>query len=312
MARRKKRKYRIRKRNNTIIIFLILFLLLSPIYEYRFQIKETLGIKSKEQNSSTQNLPTTDNLSIYFLDVGQADSILITNNNHYFLIDGGNNEDGPKLVNYFKSMGIKSFDYVIGTHAHEDHIGGLDDIIDNFSISNFYLPDAMTTTKTFEDILDSLDKQKIQITIPKVGEKIKMGDLEFEVLYTGTDTKDLNNTSIVLKMQYGSQKFLFTGDATSSTEKILSQQDIDVDVLKVGHHGSRYSSTEEFLTKTSPQIAIISCAKNNNYGHPAPETLQKLKSHQIKTYLTSEDGTIILNSDGQNIEVNTVKTDTNG
>ncbi|MBR6949815.1 MAG: MBL fold metallo-hydrolase [Bacilli bacterium] len=252
------------------------------------------------------------NLVIYFVDVGQADCILISNNDHYMLIDAGNNEDGPKLVNYFKGMGISKFDYVIGTHAHEDHIGGLDDIINNFDIKTFYMPDVSQTTYTFESVLDALERKNIYFETPKEDNSYKFGNSSFTVLSVGTDSTDLNNTSIVLKLTYGNNSFLFTGDATSSVERKILDKDISADVLKVGHHGSQYSSSANFLKTVYPKYAVIQVGKNNEYGHPKSITLNKLKKINAKIYRTDKDGTIICTSDGNNISFISMETDTNG
>ena len=252
------------------------------------------------------------NLVIYFVDVGQADCILISNNDHYMLIDAGNNEDGPKLVNYFKGMGITKFDYVIGTHAHEDHIGGLDDIINSFDIKTFYMPDVSQTTYTFESVLDALERKNIYFETPKEDNSYKFGNSSFTVLSVGTDSTDLNNTSIVLKLTYGNNSFLFTGDATSSVERKILDKDISADVLKVGHHGSQYSSSANFLKAVYPKYAVIQVGKNNEYGHPKSITLNKLKKINAKIYRTDKDGTIICTSDGNNISFLSMETDTNG
>lgn len=255
---------------------------------------------------------SSSNLKIYFVDVGQADCILINDNNEYSLIDAGNNEDGEKLVKYFKDLGITKFKYVFGTHAHEDHIGGMDNIIENFQIEHFYMPDAITTTRTFEEVLDALEEKNIAFETPKEDENLTFSDTDFKVLHVGKDKKDLNDTSIVLKLTYKNTSYLFMGDATSSVEKDILDKDIKSDVLKVGHHGSQYSSTISFLKKVSPKYAIIEVGKNNSYNHPKEVTLKKLEDLGAKIYRTDEDGTIILTSDGENMSFETVKTDTNG
>lgn len=255
---------------------------------------------------------SSSNLKIYFVDVGQADCILINDNNEYSLIDAGNNEDGEKLVKYFKDLGITKFKYVFGTHAHEDHIGGMDNIIENFQIEHFYMPDAITTTRTFEEVLDALEVKNIAFETSKEDENLTFSDTDFKVLHVGKDKKDLNDTSIVLKLTYKNTSYLFMGDATSSVEKDILDKDIKSDVLKVGHHGSQYSSTISFLKKVSPKYAIIEVGKNNSYNHPKEVTLKKLEDLGTKIYRTDEDGTIILTSDGENMSFETVKTDTNG
>lgn len=269
------------------------------------------------KNETTTDVKQTinvdgDNLKIYFVDVGQADCILINDNNEYSLIDAGNNEDGEKLVKYFKDLGVTSFKYVFGTHAHEDHIGGMDDIIKNFDIDHFYMPDAITTTKTFEDVLDALESKSIAFETPTEDDTLKFGDTSISVLHVGHDKKDLNDTSIVLKLTYNNTSYLFMGDATSSVEKEILDKDLKSDVLKVGHHGSQYSSTAAFLKKVSPKYAIIEVGANNSYNHPKEVTLKKLESLGAKIYRTDLLGTIILTSDGNGIKIDTEKTDTNG
>lgn len=255
---------------------------------------------------------SSSNLKIYFVDVGQADCILINDNNEYSLIDAGNNEDGEKIVKYFKVLGITKFKYVFGTHAHEDHIGGMDNIIENFQIEHFYMPDVITTTRTFEEVLDALEEKNIAFETPEEDENLTFSDTVFKVLHVGKDKRDLNDTSIVLKLTYKNTSYLFMGDATSSVEKDILDKDVKSDVLKVGHHGSQYSSTISFLKKASPKYAIIEVGKNNSYNHPKEVTLKKLEDLGTKIYRTDEDGTIILTSDGENMSFETVKTDTNG
>lgn len=252
------------------------------------------------------------NLSVSFIDVGQADSILIRNGNYNMLIDAGNNEDGEKLVNYFKSLGIEEFTYVFATHPHEDHIGGMDDIINNFKIDNYYMSNKLSTTKTFMDVLDALDERNLKYTVPNKGDTLKLGDANIKVIYPGDDKSNINDSSIVLKITYGKNSFLLTGDATSNVERKIYNEDIKSDVLKVAHHGSSYSSTDVFLDRVKPYYAVISVGKNNIYNHPSNKTLEKLNKRNIKVYRTDLDGTIVFISDGDNLSVQTLETDTNG
>lgn len=290
----------------TIGIIIVLFILLNG----DFISNATASVSNI--NNSNENNNVDGSLSVHFIDVGQGDCIYINQGEYNMLIDAGNNEDGEKLVSYLKSLNVNGFDYVIGTHPHEDHIGGMDDIINNFEIENYYMPDKLSTTKTFEDVLDALDAKGLSYNVPKIDDEFKLGDATFKVIYSGDDTNDINDSSIVLKMTYGDNSFLFTGDATSNVEEIILNKDIKSDVLKVAHHGSSYSSTTEFLDKVDPKYAIISVGTNNSYNHPASITLQKLSNRDITVYRTDLDGTIIFTSDGTNLSVQTNKTDTNG
>ncbi len=302
-----KSEKKIRKIISIIIgIIIVLFILLNG----DFINNATASVSNI--NNSNENNNVDGSLSVYFIDVGQGDCIYINQGEYNMLIDAGNNEDGEKLVSYLKSLNVNGFDYVIGTHPHEDHIGGMDDIINNFEIDNYYMPDKLSTTKTFEDVLDALDAKGLSYNVPKIDDEFKLGDATFKVIYSGDDTNDINDSSIVLKMTYGDNSFLFTGDATSNVEEIILNKDIKSDVLKVAHHGSSYSSTTEFLDKVDPKYAIISVGTNNSYNHPASITLQKLSNRDITVYRTDLDGTIIFTSDGTNLSVQTNKTDTNG
>lgn len=290
-----------------LVIFGSIFYFLEPS-----QANPNTPTPTPEIVQANQEIQDGEKLQIWFLDVGQADSILIQNGDANMLIDAGNNEDGKKLVSYFQSLGIESFQYVIGTHAHEDHIGGMDDIIDNFNIDTFYMPDAITTTATFESVLDSLEAKNIAFQTPSIDSIFKLGNATIDVLYVGTDDSDLNNTSIVLKLTYGNTSILFMGDAEKEVETIIEKKDISADVLKVGHHGSNTSSSKTFLEKVNPSYAIISVGTGNSYGHPSNTTIQNLENQNIQIYRTDENGTIIMTSDGTNITFQTIQTNTNG
>ncbi len=308
MARRKRKKFKKFKK-----FLLLLAVILSFLFAKNPELLESFGLNN--ENIVIHKIEADGTAYIYFIDVGQADCIFISNNNHNMIIDAGNNEDGPKLVNYLKNgLGGNHIEYVIGTHPHEDHIGGLDDIINSFEVDYVYLPDSYTSTKTFEDVLKAIQNKNLEISIPEIDEEIILGSSIFRVLYTGTDLKDLNNASIVLRMDFGNNSFLFTGDATDLIEKNLVKRPslLDVDVLKVAHHGSSYSNSDLFLKYVMPEYAIISVGENNDYNHPGIEALNRLQKYNANILRTNELGTIIVNSDGENISVYNEKTDTNG
>lgn len=309
-----------KKKNKSItnlILFIGLLVYLFTSSSFRTSIsnaKANIDNTSNKRDEAKKVVSNSDTLKVYITDVGQADSILIRDGNYNMLIDAGNNSDGEKLVKYYKELGITSFKYVFASHPHEDHIGGMDDIINNFDIENFYMPDKLSTTKTFEDMLDALERKNLKYIVPKVNDKLSLNNSNIDVIYVGSDVNDINDSSIVLKLNYFSNSFLFTGDLGSNKEKEIlnSGANIKADVLKVGHHGSSYSTASLFLDKVNPSFAAISVGKNNIYKHPATSTLEKLNKKGIKVYRTDLDGTILFESNGKDISVSTFDTLTNG
>ncbi|CAM2943445.1 ComEC/Rec2 family competence protein [Hathewaya histolytica] len=247
-----------------------------------------------------------DKLTIHYINVGQGDAELIQFKGKNLLIDAGPNKSSEQLLTYLRRTGVKRLDFVIATHPHEDHIGNMDDVIREFEIGEFIAPKVSANTKSFEWMLKNLKSKGLKITTAKAGLKLDIHkNLKCEFVAPNKDKyDDLNNYSAVVKLTYGKNRFLFTGDAETLSEKeILAKGfDISADVLKFGHHGSSTSSSKDFLRKVNPKIGIVSCAKGNNYGHPHKETLSKIKEFQIKTYRTDIDGDIILVSDGSNIQ----------
>lgn len=256
---------------------------------------------------SSENITDSKKLVIHYIDVGQGDCELIQINNKNLLIDAGTTESTNTVIDYLKKQGITKLDYVIATHPHEDHIGGMAKVIKSFDIGSFYAPAITTNTKTFENMVSALKKKNMKIQTAKSGVSLDLG-INTECIFLAPVSKkytdnDLNLYSAVVKITYGTTKFLFTGDAQKLNEKEMTDKNFDIsaDVLKVGHHGSHTSTSTEFLNKVSPKIAIISCGVNNDYGHPHKETLDSLKKAKCTIYRTDKDGTIIIESDGKNI-----------
>lgn len=277
---------------------------------------------SSQDNAAVQGTRTqvSGTLNVEFIDVGQADAILIYNDENAMLIDAGNNPDGKPLTNYIKSLGIDHLDYVIGTHNHEDHIGGMDDVITAYSseVDYIMLSEEEGTTATYRSVVEAADSSSAEQLTPKAGETYTLGDATWQILSCDTDMPDLNESSIVIKLTYGNTSFLFTGDATMNTEQGLemSGYDLKSDVLKVGHHGSAGSTADSFLDAVAPEIAVISVDSESDMGemyhHPATSTLQRLSQHGIKVYRTDELGTIRITSDGEKLAVSAFATSTDG
>jgi len=242
-----------------------------------------------------------DNLEIHYIDVGQADSILITLNGSSMLIDAGNNGDGDDVVAYLKQQNITKLDYLIGTHPHEDHIGGLDDVIDNFDIDTVLMPKTKTNTKTFESVLDSMLAKNLKITTVNIGDTFNLDTATFTVLSVENESTDnLNTTSIVIRLVYENQSYIFCGDAEIENEEMMlsSNLTLESNVIKIGHHGSYTSSSEEFIKAVNPKTAIISVGTDNTYDHPSKSTIKLLEKYNIEVFRTDLNGTIVITSDG--------------
>ncbi len=248
---------------------------------------------------------------VHFIDVGQADSALIICDGDSLLIDGGNVGDSSLVVAYLLNEGISELDYVICTHAHEDHTGGLNGPLNRFTVTEaVFAPETGADTKCYKDFLDAVKNQDMEITVPENGYTFSLGESTVEFLGPVTeDYEDINNTSLVAKITYGETSFLFTGDMEREAEADLleANADLTADVLKVGHHGSENSTSYPFLREVNPSIAVISVGADNKYGHPTEEALSRLRDADVKVYRTDMQGHIKITSDGNKLTVTTNK-----
>ena len=245
-----------------------------------------------------------DGLLIHFIDVGQGDSILIQQKDHSMLVDAGENDQGEVVVSYLKEQGVTRLDYVIGTHPHSDHIGGLDNVIRAFEVGRVFLPPAEHTTATFEDVLDAVEARGLSLTMPQVGDVWELGEASFTILSPNDDYgDDLNNWSIGIRVEYGENHAVLCGDAEALAEEDICENvpELQADILKAGHHGSSTSSSDLFLDRVNPTWAVIQCGKDNSYGHPHQETLEKFQKRGIGVFRTDLEGTIVAASDGESI-----------
>ncbi|WP_459996629.1 MBL fold metallo-hydrolase, partial [Paradesulfitobacterium aromaticivorans] len=262
---------------------------------------------NSSNTSAAQSTPLSGNLKVHFIDVGQADSILIQSpSGTAVLVDAGNNADGTEVVNYLKAQGVKELAAVVATHPHEDHIGGMDTVIKSFPVKQVYMPNATSNTKTFEDMIAAINASGAKRIQTKAGVVLDVpGISEVFLAPNSSSYSDTNNYSAVLKITYGSTSFLLTGDAAfdSENEMLRSGNSLKATLLKVGHHGSNTSTGDSFLKAVSPKYAVISVGAGNKYGHPAQATLDKLASAGVTVYRTDQAGTIVATSDGSTITI---------
>lgn len=252
-------------------------------------------------------------LEVHYIDVGQGDATLIKCGSHAMLIDGGNNNKGTTVQLYLKKQGVESLDYIIGTHPDADHIGGLDVIVYKYNCDTVIMPDYEKDTKTYQELVDVIHDKNMKITYPVVGEQYALGEAKFTIIAPNSNSYggNANDYSVAILLEYGKNRFLFTGDAeeASEAEMLTNGIDISADVYKVAHHGSRSASTQEFLNAVHPKYAVISCGEGNSYGHPHAEVLNRLRSMGVEVFRTDEQGSIIASSDGENITWNCSATD---
>lgn len=247
------------------------------------------------------------NLNIHFIDVGQADCTLLMTENANMLIDTGDLDDTytEKIISYLKAQGVNKLDYLVLTHPDSDHIGGAPEIINEFEVVNCILPDFAKTTKIYENTLEALEDNEVNVIEGKSGESFGFGDTLCNMLAPVGAMNTSNNSSVVIKLTHGENTFMFVGDAEEeSEEKILetyNASDLKSDFLKAGHHGSSTSSTVEFLDAVSPTYAYIPCGKDNKYGHPHNETIDKFEDRGIEYYRADINGTLIVVSDGSKL-----------
>lgn len=278
--------------------------------------KESLSLEEQELSDKLKELTEENetvsvyheiekNLKVHYLDVGQGDSIFLElPNKETILIDAAEATEANKIKGYIQNLGYQKIDYVIATHPHSDHIGGLSEIIKQFDIGSIYMPKAVSTSKTYENLLTTIAEKNLKVKQAKAGiEIINQNDLKIEILSPKESSyANLNNYSIVLKLTYKKNSFLFMGDAEKQIEEEI-QSDVKANVIKIGHHGSNTSSSEAFVEKVKPQYAIISVGKDNKYNHPYSEILDRWSKMGAEIYRTDEDGSVIIESDGENLAV---------
>jgi len=290
--RKKQEKQGISQRKQKAFFFTTLLVLMFALI-YNF-----LGFR--------QELALGENyIMVTFLDVGQGESILLRSNAHAVLIDGGEHRYRQVILDYLHLSDVRHIDYVIATHPHSDHIGGLITVLSSVSVGQVVMPDVTHNTTTFDNFVSVIENRAIPIRIAHAGDSIQAGIINLKVLAPYGTQARLNDMSVVVRMEHGQTSFLFTGDAESASERqmVSSGMNLSSNVLNVGHHGSRTSTTEIFLNAVSPDIAVISLGRNNQFGHPHHEVMERLQSQNITILRTDELGTIQMITNGYVIAI---------
>ena len=272
--------------------------------KYNKNPKDDINTNANTVDSKDKETTTTEDAELHFINTGNSDSILIIQNKKAALIDGGDNDDEQRIVSYLKNHGVSELEYVVATHPHSDHIGGLDAVVNSFPIKNLFVSNGDANTKTYFDFINAMANKGVHPSVPLLNSEFKLGAATFKVLSVA-NVEDLNNDSIVLEFINGNDKVLLMGDAEKEIESNLNPG--DVDLIKVGHHGSHSSSTRDFLNRVTPEYAVITCGKDNKYGHPHKETMDTLKDMNIEVHRSDECGNIIFKSTGNGLTTNCSK-----
>jgi len=257
-----------------------------------------------EDTSHRGTQPDENEIVVTFLDVGQGDSIVIRSRDNAVLIDGGEFSQRDVVLGYLREAGIRRLCFVVATHPHSDHIGSLGTVLGRMEVGALIMPDRTNNTIAFEALLESIESNNIPVTFPDPGYRLKAGIIDLTVLAPhDAGASNLNNASIVTRLEHGETSFLFTGDAEAESEAAMVSggMKIESNVLKVGHHGSRTSTTKSFLDRVNPSVAVISVGTGNNFGHPNEEVVAQLESAGIAVYRTDKHGTIQMVTNGRQI-----------
>ncbi len=306
MERSKKKKIKRKISFGFFIVILINIFVLAILDKTEMFTYQDLMIKLRLMDDSSIDA----DVSVHFIDVGQGDSILIKSKDKNVLIDAGERNKGEEVALYLKENKVEKLDYIIATHPHSDHIGGLPYIIENFQVSEVIVPEIIDekvpTTQIYYEFLESVSKKGLLLTPARVGDKYDLGSSYFEILSPqGNDYDDLNDYSVVINLNHKNNNFLLCGDAETKVEKEMLNDKLlrDVDVLKAGHHGSSSSSSNDFLEKIMPEYFVVMCGEGNSYNHPSEKTIEKFASYSKNIYRTDINGNIIFLSNGYDLEV---------
>lgn len=333
MSRKPTRGKKVRTRLVLVLVIMVVVLtlasigslsgsLLAGLKKAAGEVSSTLsGILEQEKAGTSSGkkveelTQTSDMLVCQFIDVGQADCTLISSGQYAMLIDGGNHEDGPLVADYLAAIGIDHLDYLICTHGHEDHCGGLDAILDALPVATILLPRTPGATWFYDNFLEAVDRESAVVVTPDPGDEYTIGSASWTVLACRECSEEnLNESSIVITLSFGDVSFLFPGDAEeiNETEILEAGYGVDVDILKAGHHGSWTSNSQAWLEATTPELVVISVGRENEYGLPNEGVLRRMERAGAEILRTDTDGTVVIRTDGSSYTVSCTATNTDG
>lgn len=291
------------RKKRRIVIYLFVLALLAGM-----SVIWILGRKA--ENPEQNNTETVSgNMEVHFLDAGQGDSILVRSENENLLIDAGTNEDEEMVVSYLKEQGVEKLDYVIATHPHIDHIGGMDAVIETFPVGTCFLPEETYDTESFQEVLTALDEADIKIRHPEFMENYEIGSGRFVFITPDSEKQyeDINDSSLGIRLTNGAHSFLLCGDISQRIEKEILKSGISIrsDVMKLNHHGSRDANSWKFLKAASPSFVVITCGTRNEFGHPHEKVMKRVEKLGAGVFRTDLQGTIVFESDGETLKCST-------
>ena len=269
-------------------------------HEVELQQDDSAQQAEEEPIEVEEVVQSVDEGKIHFINTGNSDAILIENQGYFAMIDTGDTDDDVKVKSYLQKQGVKRLEYLVLTHYHADHIGGADTLLSDFEVGTTLVPNGDANTQVYRDYINALSHKGLKPSVPLEGAKFELGSATLTVYNTAGGNRNENNNSLVVVYENGEDRALFTGDAEAEVENQLSIGDIEL--LKVGHHGSKTSSSPSFINQIQPEYAVILTGQPNQYGHPHQETLSLFESKGIPVYRTDEQGDIVFTSTGHGFE----------
>ena len=295
---------RIKEKIRYIFVLLTMVLILNFVMQL---VADMVLLESDKSQENVEQIGTKgEEMQVHFLDVDQGLCVLVQLGEQVLIYDGGERDTSSFVVSYVKSLGITEIDYMISSHYDSDHVSGLIGCLNAFDVKRVIASDYEHNSKLYSSFMEAVEAEGVTIEYPEVGEKYAFGEGVITILSPKDIKKDSNANSVAIKLSYGESDFIFTGDADYGSERdmVASGIDLDCEVLSLGHHGSASSSSSLFLENTLPEAVVISCGKDNSYGHPHVEVMELLEAMEIDVYRNDIQGTVIATTDGKTIRWN--------